>query len=272
MDPDDYIQKNGAQAFKEFLKNGRDTYMSFLMQFHRRNKNLANESDQIEYIDKVLIELVNVDSFVEREIYINQLSEEFNLSTDTLKSQFETVISQAQQKQMTDLRQQQQVAKYDAPTLDIQHENKKKLTLVEQAERMLLNRLFYHEEAWFMLNKSSSDFYFMSEDHQLIYILFSSYRENDLDSTDIEGFLDYLQEDHLKRKVAEIFLIELGDLTESEINDYVNVIQNVSPVKETLARKTEELREAQRLGNTSMQQTLVIEIINLNKKLKNNQK
>ncbi|HZK47252.1 MAG TPA: DNA primase, partial [Atopostipes sp.] len=111
-----------------------------------------------------------------------------------------------------------------------------------------------------------------SEDHQLIYILFSSYRENDLDSTDIEGFLDYLQEDHLKRKVAEIFLIELGDLTESEINDYVNVIQNVSPIKETLARKTEELREAQRLGNTSMQQTLVIEIINLNKKLKNNQK
>lgn len=50
------------------------------------------------------------------------------------------------------------------------------------------------------------------------------------------------------------------------------MIQNVSPVKETLARKTEELREAQRLGNTSMQQTLVIEIINLNKKLKNNQK
>ena len=270
MDPDDYIQKNGAQAFKEFLKNGRDTYMSFLMQFHRRNKNLANESDQIEYIDKVLIELVNVDPFVEREIYINQLSEEFNLSTDTLKSQFETVISQVQQKQMTDLRQQQ-VAKYDVPTLDIQHENKKKLTLVEQAERMLLNRLFYHEEAWFMLNKSSSDFYFMSEDHQLIYILFSSYRENDLDSTDIEGFLDYLQEDHLKRKVAEIFLIELGDLTESEINDYVNVIQNVSPVKETIARKTEELREAQRLGNIAMQQTLVIEIINLNKKLKNNQ-
>ena len=88
---------------------------------------------------------------------------------------------------------------------------------------------------------------------------------------DIEEFLDYLQEDHLKRKVAEIFLIELGDLTESEINDYVNVIQNVSPVKETIARKTEELREAQRLGNIAMQQTLVIEIINLNKKLKNNQ-
>ena len=269
QDPDDYIQKNGGQAFQEFLTHGRDTYMSFLMQFHRRNRNMANESEQIDYIDTILAELASVDSFIEREIYLNQLSEEFNLSIETLKSQFETVVSQVQQKQIIELRQQQQTQRNDIPALEVVHQNKKKLTLVEQAERMLLNRLFYYEEAWIMMNKLDSDFQFMSEDYQLIYILFESYRENDLASTDTEGFLDFLQEDHLKRKVAEIFLIDLGELTEKEIGDYIHVIKNVSPVKDTIAKKTEELKEAQRVGNTSKQQALVIEIINLNKQLKN---
>ena len=70
--------------------------------------------------------------------------------------------------------------------------------------------------------------------------------------------------------MAEIFLIDLGELKQGEISDYVHVIKNISPVKETIAQKTEELKEAQRQGNTSKQNSLAIEIINLNKKLKNN--
>src|SRR5699024_6804776 len=44
LDPDDYIQKFGKQAFIEFLTHGRDTDIGFLMQYYRRDKNLANES------------------------------------------------------------------------------------------------------------------------------------------------------------------------------------------------------------------------------------
>ena len=134
---------------------------------------------------------------------------------------------------------------------------------------MLLNRLFYHEEAWIYLARQAADFHFRSEDFQLIYILFEAYREKDFERTDTEGFLDYLQEDHLKQIVAEVFLIELGELTENEIVDYVEVIQNVSPVQETLADKIAELKEAQKTGNKGQQTKLAIEIINLNKKLKN---
>lgn len=269
LDPDDYIQKHGSQEFKEFLTHGRDTYMSFLMQYHRRDRNLANESEQIDYIDNILEELTKVDSLVEREIYLSQLSEEFSLGMDTLKAQFETVMSETQARQLDELEQEQRSRRNEVPTPQASYENKTKFTLVEQAERMLLNRLFYYEEAWLLLNKSEPDFEFVSEDYQLIYILFESYREKDFEMTDTEGFLDYLQEDYLKKKVAEIFLIDLGDLIESEIKDYIHVIKNVSPVKASIFKKTEELKEAQRVGNTSKQQALVIEIINLNKKLKN---
>lgn len=269
LDPDDYIQKHGREEFKEFLTHGRDTYMSFLMQYYRRGHNLANESEQIAYIDNILKELTKVDSLVEREIYLSQLSEEFNLGMDTLKSQFETVMSETQARQLDELQQEQRSRRNEVPSPQVSYENKIKFTLVEQAERMLLNRLFYSEEAWLLLNKIDPEFEFTSEDYQLIYILFESYREKDFEMTDTEGFLDYLQEDHLKKKVAEIFLIDLGELVETEIKDYIHVIKNVSPVKTAISQKTEELKEAQRVGNTSQQQALVIEIINLNKKLKN---
>lgn len=271
LDPDDYIQKHGKEQFNEFLAHGRDTHMSFLMHYHRRNRNLANESEQIAYIDAVLTELTNVDSLVEREIYLNQLSEEFKLSLDTLKSQFESVLEAVQAQQINEMRQQQRMSRNEVPTVQVSYQNKPKFTLVDQAERMLLSRLFYHEEAWIQLGKIDSEFQFNNELNQLIYILFESYREPDLESTDIEGFLDYLQEDQLRKKVAEIFLIDLGEMKDGEINDYVHVIKNVSPIKDTIVQKTEELKEAQRLGNNSKQSALAIEIINLNKKLKNKQ-
>ncbi|HLR92356.1 MAG TPA: DNA primase [Atopostipes sp.] len=271
LDPDDYIQKHGKEQFSEFLTHGRDTHIGFLMQYHKRDRNLANESEQIQYIEEVLKELTKVDSLVEREIYLSQLSKEFDLSLDTLKSQFETIMDAVQTRQLNEMKRQQRKQRNEVPSLQVSYQDKPKMTLVEQAERMLLSRLFYHEEAWLTLNRIDSEFQFNDEDHQLIYILFESYREEDLDATDIEGFLDYLQEDKLRKKVAEIFLIDLGELKDGEIQDYIHVIKNVSPVKETIARKTEELREAQRQGNTSKQSSLAIEIINLNKKLKNKQ-
>lgn len=269
LDPDDYIQKHGAEEFENLLEHGRDTHMSFLMDYHRRNVNIANESEQIQYIEAILKELTQVDSLVEREIYFKQLADEFNLSIDTLESQFETVMQEVQNKQLAEYREERRRTKYQERLPEVSYQNKTNYSLLERAERMLLNRLFYHEEAWIYLARQATDFHFRSEDFQLIYILFEAYREKDFERTDTEGFLDYLQEDHLKQIVAEVFLIELGELTENEIVDYVEVIQNVSPVQETLADKIAELKEAQKTGNKGQQTKLAIEIINLNKKLKN---
>lgn len=269
LDPDDYIQKNGEKQFIEFLKHGKDTHISFLMHFYRSDKNLQNETEKIAYIEKVLKILTAVDSLVEREIYLTQLSDEFEISLDTLKLQFETIMSDVQTRQLNNLKKKREQDRFEIPTSQITYLNQKKYGVVERAERMLLNRLFYFDEAWLILNRITPNFHFQSEEYQLIYILFESYREQNIDNLNTEGFLDYLQEDHLKKEVAEIFLIELGDLKEDELRDYVHVIQNISPVKSQLLEKQEELKEAKQQGNKQKQTELVIEIINLNKKLKN---
>ena len=57
------------------------------MKYHKQDINLSNESDRLKYIDKVLDELTRVTSAVEREMYLNQLAENFDLSTESLKEQ-----------------------------------------------------------------------------------------------------------------------------------------------------------------------------------------
>ncbi|MDN6162251.1 MAG: DNA primase, partial [Atopostipes sp.] len=263
LDPDDYIQKHGAKDFNDLLKHGRETHMSFLMDYHRKNMNLANESEKIQYIESVLKELTKVDSLIEREVYFKQLAEEFDITLETLKSQFETVMQTVQNKQLNDYKKERRLSRYQENSRDVSYQNKPKYTLLERAERMLLNRLFYHEKAWIYLNRIDPEFHFKSEDFQLIYILFESYREEDFHRTDTEGFLDYLQEDHLRKIVAEILLIDLGELKESEIEDNVEVIKNISPVKEILSEKMQKLEEAKKSGNKTQQTELAIEIISL---------
>lgn len=269
LDPDEYIQKHGDDGFKDLLMHGRDSKMSFLMDYHRRAININNDSEQIQYIEKILEELTKVDSLIERELYLKQLSDEFDISLETLESQFETVMKTVQKQQLDDYKEERRIKQYQKNKEDISYQNKVQYTLSERAERMLLNRLFYQEEAWIYLKRIDPDFHFNSEDFQLIYILFDSYREKDFQSTDTEGFLDYLQEDYLKKIVAEILLIDLGELKESEIIDNVEVINNRSPIQERLEQRMAELKEAQKYGNKSQQRELAIEIIDLNKKLKN---
>ena len=57
------------------------------MDYHRANRNLANEKEQLDYVQVVLKELQRVDSLLEQDRYLTQLSTEFNLSRETLQQQ-----------------------------------------------------------------------------------------------------------------------------------------------------------------------------------------
>ena len=47
----------------------------------------ANEKEQIDYVQEVLQELQHVDSLLEQDRYLTQLSTEFHISRETLQTQ-----------------------------------------------------------------------------------------------------------------------------------------------------------------------------------------
>lgn len=84
-DPDEYILANGADAFLENV-NSPITYFEFKMNYLKQNKNLDNVEDLSAYINAVLKNLASNNDSILREVTLNKISKEYDLSLDVLKS------------------------------------------------------------------------------------------------------------------------------------------------------------------------------------------
>src|SRR5690625_4810132 len=168
--------------------------------------------------------MTQVPSAIEREMYFQQLSEEFDMPLDTLKQQFQSLHLKSKQKQTFERkeRQKQLVPSNEQPLV---RKNASTTSSVERAEKQLLNRLFHFEEARFQLNSFYPDFQFYTEDYELIYTLFK-----EISSEKNEGFsafMEYLNDSTLKEKLVEIEWLSLGDtFHKEELDDCVRVIHN----------------------------------------------
>lgn len=270
MDPDEYIKKNGADAFKELIAHGRETLFGFKMSYYRKSLNLSNESERLGYIEKILSELLSVTSAVERELYFKQLATEFDLSIDSLKEQFQQKFHESRNKRTKEKQQQSQQnhpAEANYPQVQTQ---KRKPTNIEHAERLLLNRLFHFEEAWIILKNIADEFHFVHDEYQMVFILYESFREHTANEGTIDAFIDFVKEPELKNLIVEIELLSISnEVSTREIEDYLDVISRKSGLQLQLKEKQDALKEASRRGDKEQLRVLMIEVVNLSRLLKN---
>lgn len=271
LDPDEYIHQNGIEKYQEFIRQNRDTLYSFLMRYYRKDVNLNNEAQRIDYIELMIKQLSRVSSPVERDMYIKQLVEEFDLSYDMISEQVQTELVKTKQKRIDKIRDDRKTEnQFYGSNAQVAYNNKPKLGTTEIAERMLLNRLFYHDEVWNMILEMDEEFIFAHEQYERIYILFESFIQSE--EAQIDDFIDFLSEDDLKELVTNILWIDIDtEPTYHEINDYIQVITKESPLQSMISEKKEDLEEAKRTGDSQKQLSLTIEITDLYRKLKNRQ-
>ncbi|WP_018658825.1 DNA primase [Allofustis seminis] len=270
-DPDEFIKKYGDQKFRDLLHHGRETILNFYMNYYRLGKNLANESEQLEYIKRILSEVARMNSPIEKDFALNKLADEFQVSFDSLEQQYQLIKSHVQSEQLDEIRKKRTELTQDKFNEPKRHEGVKvpKLSVVERAEQMLLHRLMNSDHAWDVIQQLNPQFTFMHEKYQLLYILYQSFRSDSPDKS-ISTFLDLLSDNELKNITTQIMWMNLGmNFTEEEIADYMQIIEKVSPIRQKLEMKRKELDEAKRIGNQEAVTSLALEIIQLNKKLKN---
>ncbi|WP_198022554.1 DNA primase [Carnobacterium pleistocenium] len=271
MDPDEHIKKNGAAAFNELIAHGRETLFGFKMAYYRKALNLSNESERLGYIEKILSELLSVTSAVERELYFKQLANEFELSIDSLKEQFQQKFHDSRNQRTKEKQQQQQHQKQAVEINYPQvHMQKRKPDNIEYAERLLLNRLFHFEEAWIIIKNDAADFHFVHDEYQMLFILYESFREHTDNEGPIDAFIDFVKESELKSLIVEIELLSISnEISTREVEDYLDVISRKSVLQMQLKEKQEALTEASRRGDKEQLRVLMIEVVNLSRLLKN---
>ena len=261
LDPDDYIKKFGPEKFKNDVIGESVSLMTFKMNYFRRGKNLQNEGERLQFIENVITELSKLENAVEKEIFLNQLSKEFELSMEVLKEQ----LHQKEKKG-----QHQQVPQRDKS--DLQHrkrapiQSKRLLPAFHTAERMLIGHMLRSKDfAEKVLDRLGLQFN-IEEHKAIVTYLYGYYEEGNEEN--VSSFLSKLPSPELQHIVSNIAMISLNiEVSEQEISDYIKQVLNHQKML-MIKEKEVEKNEAERNKQYKEAAQIAMEIIQLKQALK----
>lgn len=230
-DPDEYILKNGIEAFRENLKSP-PTYFDFNITYLKKNKNLNNSNDLAEYINEVLKKVSESNDEILKNLTIKKIADEYGLSIDLLTNKLNT---------------------FKKVEKDLKPLNQKSLP---KKEKSPYNKTA-DEIIYFMMNdKKYIDMYlkklgcFNDEIHRQIANEIVYYKEK-YKSITLADFITYVNEKDLKDEVIRIVNSSITtDLNEDILEDYfknINKLMIKDKIKELKEKMKIELDDAKKI-------------------------
>lgn len=267
LDPDEYIKVNGAEAFQNIVAHGALTSIQSGMRYLKRDKDLQNEQDKLQYIDAVMHLFGGISSPVEQDMYLQQLAEEVQLPFATLKQQLTQLVRSSSPPVNEPILPPEEsytpLDGWDAPA--VEEYIIPKLDPMKKAQYQLLYRAFY--EKWVRDVLEERNFHFPDEHCEILYILLEDYMQwheafNEAD------FYNQLKTERDRQVLADILQMSMSNLsTTQEIQDYMCVIHH-QELQGVLEEKKQEMHEAMRMGNKILERQLSQEIMDILKELK----
>ncbi|UDM31617.1 DNA primase [Lentilactobacillus laojiaonis] len=253
LDPDEFIKQNDASEFMNLLKHPQ-TPIDFELDYLREDYDFTSESDKSRYISESLKIISKINSPIELDLYLSKLSNEFKIDKEILKLQISSTTNPP--------------TRIDKSTnkpnkiFEVNAKSNKKVTLVERTEQALLNRMLHYQDAWLQVT-SLSDFNFLHEPYQLIFLLAQEYFTK-YEIFDVSIFSNLIHEPDLQNLLIEIDMLPLfGDPTKQEIDDYINLLTKKIPVETRIVNKKTEFKDAVKQNDVNKQRQLAIELIKL---------
>jgi DNA primase len=258
MDPDDFIKVHGEEKFRNDIIGSSSTLMAFKLLYYRRGKNLQNEGDRLQYIEEVLKEISTLDKAVEKDLYLRQLANEFSLSLDALIQQLN------QLEQASAPRKQNQPRPETRPAAYTRKAELK--PAYHTAERRLIFHMMRDADVTYKVQEMLAGSMMNIDEHQAIITYLFAYYEKGHDP-DPSAFLNYLQDNKLKRVVADIEMMPLNEeISEQELSDYIKQVLNYQKMLK-IKEKMAEQKQAERQNDILRAAAIATEIIQLRKTL-----
>ncbi|KHE72848.1 DNA primase [Halobacillus sp. BBL2006] len=261
MDPDDFIQQHGGDRFQKEVLDTSDTYIAFIMSYLRRDYNLHLEGDRIAYIENVLHEVALLERAVEREHYLNELANEFDMSVDTLKEEVHRIRGQkspardnVEQNRHTNRKSHSPIQNRLLPAF---HNAERKLIAYMLKDPLIADKV--QEELGGGFNIS---------DHQVIVTHLYAYYE-DGNGSDISQFVEKLDDSALKNLVIELAMTSLSEeVSDQEIQDYISFVKAENSDRTEIKTLEAELKKAEQQNEPIKAAEIAMKIIHLKKELK----
>src|SRR5690625_1308199 len=258
-DPDDYIKAYDGEKFLKLIKNS-ETYISFYMRYLKNYFDLSIESDRITYLQNVLKQLAMVKSVVEREYYLKDLSNTFNVSLTSLMDEVQTY-----EKQLRNVKDKRVKDRYTSTRQPIQN-HERLLPAHVNAERKLIAYMLQNKYiALRAQDELGANFNF--DDHKVIATHLYGFYEG-TDEPNISLFIQQIDDEKLQRIVTELGMIPLNEpVNEQEIDDYIATIRRFSE-RSAVEHFIQKQKEAEQANDPIKAAEIAMKIIELKRNMK----
>ena len=235
LDPDEYIQKKGKEAFEEKLKNPI-SIMDFKLSYLKANKNLNNSNDEAKYIKEAVDEINKINDDILKEITIKKLVKETNIDESIIRKK----INKTTKNNVTPPKKQTKTNKYEIAQRNLL------FYMLESSEVIKM----YENKVTFMPNQN---YRFLAREISMFY------KENGY--INIGEFIDSIEGDEditqIIRKIQNSNLSE--NYTTKEIEDYINTIKDYN-IKNETKRLKKEMNETTNLEEKTKIAQKIIEL------------
>ncbi|WP_100398314.1 DNA primase [Bacillus sp. FJAT-44742] len=263
-DPDDFIKNHGKDKFVNEIIKAPFTLMSFKMQKLKKEKNLQHEGDRLQYIEEIVGEISKISKAVERDHYLRQVADEFDLSLEALKQeQYRLFRANKQQNKNSGTSHSSDSSKRRAS----QYMTEQRLRpAFLNAERILLAHMLSSKEITDQVADEVGGEFNVENHIALAAHLYAFYGAgNDGNSSD---FIHSLTDESLMKLAAELSMLDINrNLTENELADYIKQIKNY-PKWVEIEEKEKEMKEAERRHDLQHALQLANELVEMKKALK----
>lgn len=266
MDPDEYIKSHGTDAFRYEVIEQAVSITKFKLIYSRKNHILSREEDRNQYIVEAVKIVAELDSSTEREIHLKELAKEFDISLDALKQDCHEF--RLQQQNLKDQRDNNQFSWNNGRNEKRKTERSSTvLPAYVNAERRLLNVMMRNRDVALAVHEQLGDA-FNIPNHEAIAAYLYAYYATGYDA-DAARFISTLEDEALERTATELLMMDGGfPFDEDIMNAWIQDIQKVPRLRE-IEKKKEQMMRAERAGDAILAAQLGIEIISLERELKN---
>ncbi|MRH43096.1 DNA primase [Aquibacillus halophilus] len=262
LDPDDFIRKFGDTRFKNEVILASDTYMTFMMKYIKKDYNLNLEGDRIQYVESVLDEIALIERPVEREHYLKELANEFELTVETLSQEIHS------RREKIGLKQDKPKQSSHTNMTKGPYRTKKLLPAYHNAELQLIAYMLKDEAIAEKIKQELGGNFTIDQHKILVTYLYGYYEEGH--EPNISHFIEKISDSDIQNLVIQIAMMPFNkDISDKEINDYIRIIQSEQSDKTKIKSLRVEQKMAEKQNDPFKAAQIGMQILEIQRQIKN---
>lgn len=262
MDPDDFIRKRGAVAFREEVLAAALPLPAFKLEYLKKEYNLQDEGERMKYLTRALDVISDLSLAIERDHYLRRLADEFRLSLDALKQEQKRIWQRKKEK-----KRDKGGAKWNTEYHEGKHmvARQRKPSAHEEAERHLVALMMRDRDVAERVRESVGAEFHVEEYAAIAAYLYAYYAEGH--PADPSRFIHYVKDERLMSCISELAMMEFPDsLSDEGIEDCIRMVRNY-PFYMEMESVKRQIEQAERAGDIAKAVRLGTELYQLKKRI-----